>query len=118
MDNRDSLGDSEARFEAADPATRTTIYIPTQAGWFVDTIPGSPTTRSRYFDGTGWTERTHDPTRPRPQPPPPVEVTGDLASGLRIRSGFVVGSIGGVGGEAAAMALFAAANCCAVETLC
>ena len=116
MDNCDSLGDSDGLFEAADPATRT-IYIPTQAGWFVDPIPGSPATRWRYFDGTGWTERTHDPTRPRPQPPPPVEATSELGPGLRAHSGFVAGLAGGTVGLGAALALIPVMNALGSSTL-
>ena len=92
------------------PGSITKIYVPTQPGWFVDPIPGSPTTRARYFDGAVWTERTYDATQPRPQQLPPVEVTRGLGSGLRAGSGCAVGLIGGMVGEAAAIALVAVAH--------
>jgi uncharacterized RDD family membrane protein YckC len=41
------------------------------AGWYPDPAPQTLPGRLRYWDGSGWTEHTHDP-QPAPQPSPPA----------------------------------------------
>jgi uncharacterized RDD family membrane protein YckC len=48
------------------------------AGWYPDPAPQTIPGRLRYWDGSGWTEHTHDP-QPAPQPVPQAAQPGPPA---------------------------------------